>query len=272
MNRRPIQWLTLTTLLVFAVGVTLSADRVKLRSGKIVAGTFIGADSRNVRVLLDSGQVSEIPIEEAIGIEFSARKPVPPPAPAPKPAAVAPATRASAPPPPPPKPTITVPANTSFNVRLTQEIDADASKAGQLFKAIVDDPVSIGSVIAIPRGAVAMVQAVKVEQSGKMKGSDKISLKVNAINFGGKVYEVSTGYVESAGKGEGKKTARKVTGGAGLGAIVGGIAGGGKGAAIGAAVGAVGGGAIAAGGEEHLKIPAETRLTFQLSGAVNFSS
>ena len=52
-------------------------------------------------------------------------------------------------------------------------------------------------------------------------------------------------------------------------AIVGGIAGGGKGAAIGAAVGAVGGTAIAAGGEEHLKIPAETRLTFNLSAAVN---
>ena len=55
----------------------------------------------------------------------------------------------------------------------------------------------------------------------------------------------------------------------GLGAIVGGIAGGGKGAAIGAAVGAVGGTAIAAGGQEHLKVPAETRLTFNLSAAVN---
>ena len=68
------------------------------------------------------------------------------------------------------------------------------------------------------------------------------------------VYEVSSGYVETKGAGEGKKTARKVGGGAGLGAIVGGIAGGGEGAAIGAAVGGVAGGAVAAGGEEHLKI------------------
>ena len=47
---------------------------------------------------------------------------------------------------------------------------------------------------------------------------------------------------------------------------VGGIAG--SGAAIGAAVGGATGAAVAAGGEEHLKSPAETRLQFQLSAGV----
>ena len=37
---------------------SLSADRVKLRSGKVIEGMFIGADSKSVRVLLDDGQVS----------------------------------------------------------------------------------------------------------------------------------------------------------------------------------------------------------------------
>ena len=41
----------------------------------------------------------------------------------------------------------------------------------------------IGGSIVIPRGASAMLQAVKVEQSGKMKGSDKITLKLNAVGF-----------------------------------------------------------------------------------------
>jgi hypothetical protein len=158
------------------------------------------------------------------------------------------------------------------NVRLTQPIDVDASKAGMTFKAIVDDPVMMSGAIVIPRGASAVVQAVKVEQSGKMKGSDKISLKLNSIGFGGMVYEVTTAYVETKGKGEGKKTARKVGGGAGLGAIVGGIAGGGSGAAIGAAVGGATGAAVSAGGEEHLQLPAETRLQFQLTAAVNVRS
>jgi hypothetical protein len=83
-----------------------------------------------------------------------------------------------------------------------------------------------------------VVQAVRVEQSGTIKGSDKISLKANSISFGGRSYEVVTAYVEAKGSGGGKRSARKIGGGVGLCAIVGGIAGGGKGAAIGAAVGA----------------------------------
>jgi hypothetical protein len=252
-------------MLVLATGASLSADRVRLRSGKVIEGMFIGGDSKAVRVLLDDGQVSEVRLEDAVALEFSARKPAQPaakpaaaekPAPAPKPAA------------PPQKPPVTVPAGTTLNVRLTQGIDVDASQAGQSFKAIVDDPVIIGGATVIPRGASAVLQAAAVEQSGTMKGSDKISLKMNSVAFGGTVYQVATAYVETKGKGEGKKTARKVGGGAGLGAIVGGIAGGGSGAAIGAAVGAAGGAAVAASGEEHLKIPAETRLQFQLTSAI----
>jgi hypothetical protein len=132
----------------------------------------------------------------------------------------------------------------------------------------VDDPVHVNGAIVIPRGASAILQAVQVEQSGTMKGSDKISLKLNAVGFGGFVHPVATEYVETKGKGEGKATARKVGGGAGLGAIVGGIAGGGEGAAIGAAIGGITGAAVASGGEEHLTLAAETRLQFRLIAAV----
>ena len=255
-------------MLVLATGVSLSADRVKLRSGKVIEGMFMGADSRSVRVLLDDGQVSEVPIADTVSVEFSARKPAPPATPAAKPAAAAPATRPAAAATPAPAPrAVTVPAATVINVRLTQAIDVDSSQAGMTFKGIVDDPVMVGGTIVIPRGSSAMLQAVRVEQSGTMKGSDKISLKLNAVGFGGMVYEVSTTYVETKGKGEGKKTGRKIGGGAGLGAVVGGIAGGGEGAAIGAVVGGVAGAAVSAGGEEHLKVPAETRLQFQLAAA-----
>jgi hypothetical protein len=255
---RKTRWIA--AMLVLGAGVSVSADRIRLRSGQTVEGMFIGGDSKAVRVLLDNGRVAEVPLTEAVSVEFTPRKPAPAPssptpAAAPKPAAT-------------PKP-VTVPAGTAVNVRLTQAIDVDASQAGMKFKAIVDDPVMVGGSTVIPRGASAVLQAVQVQQSGTMKGSDKISLKLNSIGFGGMVYEVATNYVETAGKGEGKKTARKVGGGAGLGAIVGGIAGGGSGAAIGAAVGGATGAVVAASGEEHLKLPAETRLQFQLSAAVN---
>ena len=246
-------------LLAAVATASLDADRIRLRSGKVVEGTFIGGDSRSVRILLDNGSVSEVPLTEAVAVEFSPRKPVPP---APTAAAPRPA------PTPASRPAVTVPAGTPVNVRLAQDIDVDLSQAGQRFKAIVDDPVMVQGSIVIPRGASATLQAVQVQQSGQMKGSDKITLKLNTVTFGGMVYEVTTAYVETKGKGEGKRTARKVGGGAGLGAIVGGIAGGGEGAAIGAAIGGVTGAAVASSGEEHLKLPAETRLQFQLTQAV----
>jgi hypothetical protein len=163
---------------------------------------------------------------------------------------------------------VVVPAGTKINVRLTQPIDVDLAHAGQTFKARVDDPVTIDGRVVIPREAAAVLQAVRVEQSGEFKGSDSVSLKMNAISFGGQRYQVATEYATAAGKGEGKRTARKVGGGAGLGALVGGIAGGGEGALIGAAVGAFAGTAVAASGEEHLKLDAEARLQFTLSASV----
>ena len=162
---------------------------------------------------------------------------------------------------------ITVPAGTVVNVRLTQDINVDVAQAGMMFKARVDDPVSVDARIVIPREAGAAVQAVKVAQSGDFKGADHVSLKLNTLTIGGRVYEVATEYAVVQGKGEGKRTARKVGGGAGLGAIVGGIAGGGEGALIGGVVGAAAGTAVAAGGEEHLQLPAETRLQFKLSSS-----
>ena len=253
----------IAAVLVLAVGVSLDADRIRLRSGKTIDGMFIGGDSKTVRVLLDDGTVSEVKLADTVSVEFSERKPPPPPPP--------PAPRPTAPPPPQQK-AVTVPAGTVLNVTLTQEINVDASAAGQRFKGVIDDPVTVNGAIVIPRGASATLQAVKVEQSGSMKGSDKITLKLNTVSIGGMVYEVASTYVESKGKGEGKKTARKIGGGAGLGAIVGGIAGGGEGAAIGAAIGGVTGAAVASGGQEHLKLPAETRLQFQLASAVSIKS
>ena len=163
---------------------------------------------------------------------------------------------------------LTLPAGTLINVRLTEGIDVDLAQAGMTVKGRVDDPVASGSTIVIPREAGATVQAVKVAQSGSFKGSDQISLKLNTITFGGRVYQVASEYAVVKSKGEGKRTARKVGGGAGLGAIVGGIAGGGEGAVVGGIVGAVAGTAVAASGEEHLKLPAETRLQFKLTNAL----
>ena len=46
-------------------------------------------------------------------------------------------------------------------------IDVDATKAGAMFRALVDDPVMIDGKVVIPRSAAVVVQAVRVEQSGQ---------------------------------------------------------------------------------------------------------
>jgi len=243
---------TLAAIVIIG-GASLSADRVRLRSGQAVTGSFMSADVKVVRLLLDNGRIAEFPVDDISAVEFTPRKA--PPAPAPDPARTPPA--------------VTVPKGTVLNVRLTQAIDVDAAKTGATFKSVLDDPVMLGGQVVLPRNAAVVLQAAKVEQAGKMKGADKITLKANSIAMGGRKYEIVTTYVESKGSGEGKKTARKVGGGAGLGAIVGGIAGGGTGAAIGAAAGAATGAIVASQGTEHLKLDAETRLQFTLDAAVS---
>jgi hypothetical protein len=243
---------TAVTALVAAGGVTLSADKVTLRSGQTVSGNFMSADVKVVRLLLANGRIAEFPVDGVTALEFSPRKAPPPPAPDPVAA---------------PKP-ITIPSGTVLNVLLSEAIDVDAAQAGHTFKSLLDDPVMMGGKVIVPRGASVLLQAAKVEQAGKMKGSDKITLKANALGFGGKKYDIVTTPVEQKGSGEGKKTARKMIGGTGLGALVGGIAGGGTGAAIGAVAGAATGAIISSQGTEHLKLPAETRLQFTLNAAV----
>jgi hypothetical protein len=246
---------SIVALLVVAGTVSLSADRVKLRSGQAVEGSFMSADVKVVRVLLANGRIAEFPVDDVSAVEFSPRKAAAPPPPVTPDPAKAPAP-------------ITLPANTVLNVRLTQAIEVDAAQAGMSFKSLLDDPVMVNGKVVVPRGAAVELQAAKVEQAGKMKGADKITLKANSIAFGGRKYEIVTNPVEQKGKGEGKKTARKVGGGAGLGAAIGGIAGGGSGAAIGAVAGAATGAIVSSQGTEHLTLPAETRLQFTLSAAV----
>ncbi|HTM48341.1 MAG TPA: hypothetical protein VL285_06665 [Bryobacteraceae bacterium] len=237
--------------------VPVRADTVRLRSGQAVVGSLLSADSKVVRILLDNGTVAEFPVDTVRAVEFTARK--------------------TAPPPPPPAPStaprpVTLPAGTMLNVRLTQGIDVDATKAGMTFKALLDDPVMVGGQVVLARGSTVMIQAVKVEQAGKMKGADMISLKANSIALGGRHYEIVTTAVESKGAGEGKKTTRKVGVGAGLGAAIGAIGGGGTGAAIGALAGGATGAVMSSQGTEHLQLPAETRLQFTLSASVNVHS
>jgi hypothetical protein len=230
---------------ILATLTVASADTVTLRNGQKLNGTFLSGSPTQVQFQTNDGKKLTIQIGDIMGMTFTA----PPP------------------PPPPPRPAgrvVTVPAGTLLNVRIIDGINVDLSQPGQLYRASIDDPLMMNGNVVIPRGADVMLQAAAVEQSGRFKGSDAISLKINTITVNGKKFDIVTEPVTQKGGSEGKKTARRVIGVAGLGAAIGGIAGGGTGAAIGAVSGAAVGTAASA-GKQTLKIPAETRFQFRVA-------
>ena len=234
----------LQSFLFIAGGASvLSADTLVLRNGKTLIGTFLGGTARQVDFLSGSGQSISVAIVDVKSLTFSTVQPAPAP---------------------PRRQGVVIPAGSYFRVRTIDMIDVDASRAGMTFRGSLDDPIMSSGGVVVPRGADVVLVAAKVEQGGTMKGSDLIELKVDSIAVRGRMLPVVTSLSETKSAGEGKKTTRKIVGGAGLGAIIGGIAGGGNGAAIGALAGGATGTVVAASGEPHLKVPAETRLQFQL--------
>ena len=247
-------------LSVLLCAFTLQADVVKLKDGRAIQGIFLGGNSRQIDFLSPGGQTLSFPLTSVGSVTFSALPGAggDGAAPGAPPAAAAPAAR----------PAVMIAAGTLLRVRTIDNIDVDSSKAGAKYRASLDDPIMVGGAVVVPKGADATMQAVQVQQSGKMKGSDLIQLKLISVSVRGRTYPVVTSVVESKGKGEGKATARKTAGGAGLGALIGGIAGGGKGALIGVAAGAATGAIVSASGQQHLKVPSETRLEFKLESAL----
>jgi hypothetical protein len=246
----------------------LTADTLRLRNGDIIDGTFLGGDTRQVKFIGPDGTVKTYFVGDLETISFLAPAAVA----APAPAAVAPA-----PPSAPARPTTvaasaprvsassaTIPAGTVISIRMIDSIDSDVTDAGERFRASIDDPVSVGGTVVIPRNADATVQVARVEQSGAISGSDEIALKLFNIVVDGRSYELATNYAEVKSSGKGASTAKTTAVTTGIGAIVGGIIGGGKGAAIGAGAGAGTGVAVSASRGKKLSIPSESRLDFVL--------
>jgi hypothetical protein len=160
---------------------------------------------------------------------------------------------------------ITVPAGTRILIRMIDSIDSTKQKAGYRFTASLETNLQVDNVVVAPRGATVYGRLASAQSAGRMSGSSELTLELTDITINGTAYPLLTSTYEVKGQGEGKKTAKKVVGGAGLGALIGGIAGGGKGAGIGALAGAGAGTAVAATKKgQQLTIPSETLLEFRL--------
>ena len=160
---------------------------------------------------------------------------------------------------------VTVPAGTRILVLMIDSIDSSKQKTGYRFTASLETNLQADDMVVAPRGSTVHGLLAQASSAGRMSGSSQLTLELTDIVINGTAYPLLTSTFEVKGKGEGKKTAGKVLGGAGLGALIGGIAGGGTGAAIGVLAGAAGGTAIAASKKgEQLQIPSESLLEFRL--------
>jgi hypothetical protein len=191
------------------------------------------------------------------------------PAPAPEPAAIA----AQVAPPPGPEPTeVQIAAGAKLTVRMIDSVDSSVNHTGEIFHASLDTPLIVDNNVIVPRGADVYIRLTGASTAGTMKGKSELHLELVKMDFQGRSYSLVSGTYSLAGKSRGQDTAKKVGGGAVIGTIIGAIAGGGKGAAIGAAVGAAGGGVYQSATKgQQVKVPAETRLDFQLEQPVTIT-
>jgi hypothetical protein len=165
---------------------------------------------------------------------------------------------------------ITVPAGTRVLIRTIDPLDSTKQKPGYRFTASLETNLQAEDMVVAPRGTTVYGRLAQASSAGRMSGSSQLTLELTDIVINGTAYPLLTSTYEVKGQGEGKKTARKVVGGAGLGALIGGLAGGGAGAGIGALAGAAGGTALAASKKgEQLQIPSESLLEFRLEQPVS---
>jgi hypothetical protein len=153
-----------------------------------------------------------------------------------------------------------------ITIRTTRELSTKTIKTGDVFAAILEEPIrGDGWVVAGP-GAKIDGRIVEADKGGRVKGKASITLELTSLTTSdGQKVDIVTSPVGSEAAANKGKDAAKVGVGAGAGAAVGAIAGGGKGAAIGALVGG-GAGAVMRG--DAAVIPAETVLAFELRSPV----
>jgi len=170
---------------------------------------------------------------------------------------------------------VTVPEATPIHVTLDNAIASDRNRPGDHFEATVSEPVVINGKTVIPEGARATGLVVDAHPSGRLMGRARLQVALEAVELNGSSYQIRTYSEARVGGKHKKRNLVLIGGGAGGGMLVGAVAAGGKGALIGGPIGA-GAGTVAAlvTGKKDIRLPAETRLTFNLADpiAVNVKS
>jgi hypothetical protein len=140
-------------------------------------------------------------------------------------------------------------------------------KTGDLFSAILEEPIRIDGSVVVPAGAKVEGRIAESDDGGRMKGKARLSLELISLTAANdQKVEIVTSAVDSEAAADRGADTKKIGVGAGAGAAVGAIAGGGKGAAVGALIGGGAGAAMKGGAAE---IAPESVVSFVLRSPVS---
>jgi hypothetical protein len=158
----------------------------------------------------------------------------------------------------------TLPAGTLLRVRTTSTVSTRSNRAGETFRASLEDPLVTNGLVVAPRGSDVTVEITDSNKGGRIKGRAHIALSLLSINSTG-LHHIRTNTLWYQARGTKKKDFAKIGAGTGIGAGIGAIAGGGIGAAVGAGAGAGAGGILVLSTRgDPAVVPSESVLQFRL--------
>lgn len=167
------------------------------------------------------------------------------------------------------QPVVSLPAGTAVTVRLQTPVSSAASEVGEIFDAVLDEPLVVDGQTVAPRGAEVRGKVTIVRHSGRLRHPGELGLTLVSVNVRGQDVGLETSHIYARGGSHKKRNLALIGGGAGTGALIGGIASGGTGLLIGSAIGGGSGTAVAFGtGKKDVGFGVERRLTFKLTQSV----
>jgi hypothetical protein len=165
---------------------------------------------------------------------------------------------------------VTLPPSTAITLRLDQTLSSKRSAPSQLFHGKLAQPLMVESRVALPAGTEFSGVVLQAVPAGKLAGGAMLRIDLKSFKFQGKEYEVQAPSLVHTTRGQETRTAKVVGGGALIGTVVGAVVHGKQGALIGAIAGAGAGavGAAATNKTMDIVLPAESLVTFHLSGSI----
>ena len=157
----------------------------------------------------------------------------------------------------------TIPAGTRVTIRTGSTLSSGTNHAGDTFQGTLTKDIVVNGQTIAKTGDTVEGKVTNAKSSGRLHAPGILTIRLTTVNG----MPVTSSPYSRKGKSHTKSNAVKIGGGTAAGALIGGLAGGGKGALIGGAAGAGAGTGVAAyTGKMEAEIPAETAITFTVSG------